>query len=79
MASRPRSTQNLGRFVQESWAELKKVTWPSRETVFRLTIIVLIISALIGLYIFLFDNLFTITITNGILGAPGATPPPAGP
>lgn len=79
MASRPRSTQNLGRFVQESWAELKKVTWPSRETVFRLTLIVLLISALIGLYIFLFDNLFTITITNGILGAPGATPPPAGP
>ena len=79
MASRPRSTQNLGRFAQESWAELKKVTWPSRETVIRLTFIVLLISILIGIYIFLFDNLFTITITNGILGAPGATPPPAGP
>ena len=79
MASRPRSSQSVARFAQESWAELRKVTWPSRETVVRLTIIVLIISILIGLYIFLFDNLFTITITNGILGAPGATPPPAGP
>ena len=78
MASRPRS-QNLGRFARESWAELRKVTWPTREAVVRLTIIVLIISVLIGLYIFLFDNLFTATITKGILGDPGATPPPAGP
>ncbi len=79
MAARPRPNQNLVRFAQESWAELRKVTWPSRETVIRLTIIVLLISILIGLYIFLFDNLFTVTITNGILGAPGATTPPAGP
>jgi len=67
------------RFAQESWQELQKVTWPSRETVIRLTFIVLLISVLIGIYIFLFDNLFTVTITQGILGGPGATPAPAGP
>jgi len=66
----------LARFAQESWQELQKVTWPSRETVVRLTFIVLLISVLIGIYIFLFDNLFTAAITNGILGTP-ATPPPA--
>ncbi len=79
MAARPRSNPNVARFAQESWAELRKVTWPSRETVLRLTLIVLLISILIGLYIFVFDNLFTVTITNGILGAPGATAPPAAP
>ena len=66
----------IGRFAQESWAELQKVTWPTRETVIRLTFIVLLISVLIGIYIFLFDNLFTATITKGILGDPGAAPPP---
>ena len=78
MAVRPTRT-SLVRFAQESWQELQKVTWPSRETVIRLTFIVLLISVLIGLYIFLFDNLFTTTITRGILGDPGATPAPAGP
>jgi len=63
-------------FAQEAWQELRKVTWPSRETVLRLTLIVLVISALIAAYIFLFDNLFTIVITKGIVGSPTATPPP---
>jgi len=63
-------------FSREAWAELRKVTWPSRETVLRLTLIVLVISALIAVYIFLFDNLFTAVITNGIVGSPTATPPP---
>jgi preprotein translocase subunit SecE len=63
-------------FAQEAWAELRKVTWPSRETVLRLTLIVLVISALIAAYIFAFDNLFTLVITKGIVGQPTATPVP---
>jgi preprotein translocase SecE subunit len=63
-------------FAQEAWSELRKVTWPSRETVLRLTLIVLVISALIATYIFLFDNLFTLVITRGIVGSPTATPVP---
>ena len=78
MAVRPGRT-SLVRFAQESWQELQKVTWPSRETVVRLTFIVLLISVLIGIYIFVFDNIFTATITQGILGNPGATPAPVGP
>jgi preprotein translocase SecE subunit len=55
------------RFAEESWSELKKVSWPSAETVIRLTIIVLLISALVGAYIFLFDNVFTTVITKPIV------------
>ena len=70
----------VAQFARESWPELQKVTWPSRETVIRLTFIVLLISVLIGIYIFVFDNIFTAAITNGILGAPATpAPPPAGP
>ena len=75
--AQPRSRVGLVQFAQECWAELQKVTWPSRETVVRLTVIVLIISALIAVYIFAFDNLFTRAITQGIVGAPGASPTPA--
>jgi preprotein translocase subunit SecE len=47
------------RFVGESWSELKKVTWPTREQTRNLTVLVFVISALIGVYIAAFDLLFT--------------------
>jgi preprotein translocase subunit SecE len=72
----PRGNANIAQFAQECWSELQKVTWPSRETVIRLTLIVIVISALIAVYIFLFDNLFTIAITQRLIGAPTATPTP---
>jgi preprotein translocase SecE subunit len=72
----PRGNAGIAQFAQECWSELQKVTWPSRETVIRLTLIVIVISALIAVYIFLFDNLFTIAITQRLIGAPTATPTP---
>jgi preprotein translocase subunit SecE len=78
VATPPREArQSPVQFSQEAWAELRKVTWPSRETVLRLTLIVLVISTLIAIYIYAFDNVFTITITNGIVGSPTAAPPAA--
>lgn len=64
----------IAEFAQESWNELRKVTWPDRQTIVRLTVVVILISMLIAVYIFLFDNLFTITVTQGIVGAPSASP-----
>jgi preprotein translocase subunit SecE len=48
----------IRRFVEESWSELKKVTWPTREQVRNLTILVFVISAGVGLYIAVFDVAF---------------------
>ncbi len=48
----------IGRIRQyfiESWSELKKVTWPTREHVRNLTILVFVISAIFGVYIGFFD------------------------
>jgi preprotein translocase SecE subunit len=63
-------------FAQECWSELQKVTWPSRETIVRLTLIVVVISTLIAAYIFAFDNAFTFLITQRLVGAPTQTPTP---
>ncbi len=76
MATIERSQGGLVRFAQEAWQELSKVTWPTRETVIRFTVLVILISAGIAAYIFLVDNAFTLTITKGILGAPTTTPAP---
>jgi preprotein translocase SecE subunit len=48
----------LRRYLQESWAELKKVAWPTRETVIRLTVLVVSVSFAIGVYIFVLDSIF---------------------
>jgi preprotein translocase SecE subunit len=42
-------------YFTESWSELKKVTWPTREHVRNLTILVFVISGIFGVYIAFFD------------------------
>lgn len=46
-------------FLRETYDELKKVVWPTRQEVIRLTVIVIIISVLVGLYIGAIDFIFT--------------------
>jgi preprotein translocase subunit SecE len=48
----------MRRYLNESWSELKKVTWPTRETVIRLTLLVIGVSVLVGLYIAVLDRFF---------------------
>jgi preprotein translocase SecE subunit len=49
----------MRQYFQESWSELKKVTWPTREHVRNLTILVFIISGIFGVYIGLLDLVWT--------------------
>jgi preprotein translocase subunit SecE len=45
--------------LRESRSEMKKVVWPSRQEVIRLTIVVVVLSAIISAVLFLADSLFT--------------------
>jgi preprotein translocase subunit SecE len=47
--------ERIRRYLSESYSELKKVTWPTREHVRNLTILVFVISAFFGVYIGFFD------------------------
>ena len=46
-------------FLLETYDELQKVVWPTRDEVVRLTIIVIFISVAVGLYIGGLDYVFT--------------------
>ena len=46
-------------FLRETQDELKKVTWPTRAEVIRLTGVVIIVSLAVGLYIGGLDFIFT--------------------
>ncbi len=45
-------------FIQEIIAELKKAVWPSREETTRLTYIVILISGVVGLFLWGVDKGF---------------------
>ena len=49
-------------YLTESWSELKKVAWPSRDTVLNLTLIVVGVSVAVGSYIFALDQIFHFAI-----------------
>ena len=53
----------LRRYFDEVWSELKKVSWPTRDQVRTLTVLVFTISFVVGLYITVLDQIF-----QGLLG-----------
>jgi preprotein translocase SecE subunit len=48
----------IRRFFVEAWQELKKVNWPTPEQARNLTVLVLAVSLIVGLYIAFFDVIF---------------------
>jgi preprotein translocase subunit SecE len=54
--------RRLRRFLEEAWSELKKVTWPTREQTRNLTVLVFVISAVVGAYIAVFDAGFKLVV-----------------
>jgi preprotein translocase SecE subunit len=56
----------MRRYLGESWSELKKVAWPARETVIRLTVLVVAVSIAVGIYIFVLDRIFN-TLVDQVL------------
>jgi preprotein translocase subunit SecE len=47
-----------GKFVRESWAELKKVEWPGRNQVTQATVVVIIACAIVGAFLYVCDLVF---------------------
>jgi preprotein translocase SecE subunit len=54
-------------FVGEVWSELTKVTWPSREDAARLTLLVLGVSAVVGVFLALWDLGFSEVVQRAFL------------
>jgi preprotein translocase subunit SecE len=50
--------KRIRRYFDEVWSELKKVSWPTREQVRNLTVLVFAISIVVGLYITVLDRVF---------------------
>jgi preprotein translocase subunit SecE len=57
----------LFRFINESWAELKKVEWPSQRQVITGTTVVLIACAVVGTYLYLNDIVWKHVVQNFLI------------
>ena len=51
-------------FLSEVKAEIKKVTWPSRNEVYSTTIVVIIATIFFGFYLFFMDLIFSWVISQ---------------
>jgi preprotein translocase SecE subunit len=55
--------KRIRRFLQESVAELRKVSWPTVEQTRNLTVLVFTVSLAVGVFVLVFDQLF-----QGVIG-----------
>jgi preprotein translocase subunit SecE len=55
------------RFIQESYAELKKVEWPSQKAVISGTAVVLIACVIVGTFLWLNDQLWKYVVQHLLL------------
>lgn len=58
---------NLISYLQEVKSEMSRVTWPNRKQVLDLTVLVIAISIIVGVYVGGLDFVFT-NVLNKVLG-----------
>jgi preprotein translocase subunit SecE len=64
MSKKVRWYKRLGPFLKEVRAEVKKVTWPSRNEVYSTTIVVILATIFFGVYLYIMDLIFSYAISN---------------
>jgi preprotein translocase subunit SecE len=64
MSKKVRWYKRLGPFLKEARAEVKKVTWPSRNEVYSTTIVVILATIFFGVYLYIMDLIFSYAISN---------------
>jgi preprotein translocase SecE subunit len=55
-------------FVYESWAELKKVEWPSQSQVVQGTVVVLVACVVVGAFLYVNDEVWKQFVQKVLLG-----------
>ena len=61
-------TPSIATFFQESRAELRKVTWPTRQETMNLTVAVIVMTVSIALFLGLMDALLDVLVKR-LIGA----------
>ena len=57
----------LGRYLRDSWLELRQVRWPNRKATWKMVLAVLVYTLIFGAFLLLLDVLFDL-IFNQLIG-----------
>ena len=63
-----RGPKERGKFIRESWGELKKVEWPGQRQVTQGVVVVIIACAIVGTYLYAADQAFRPLVRQLFLG-----------
>ena len=63
-----RGPKERGKFIRESWGELKKVEWPGQRQVTQGVVVVIIACAIVGTYLYAADQVFRPLVRQLFLG-----------
>lgn len=58
------SKLNIAGALKNLIDEYKKIYWPSREEVYHVTVMVLLVTVFVAIYILLFDNAFDFLLSR---------------
>jgi len=70
MSKKVRWYKRLANFLKDVKAEIKKVTWPSRNEVYSTTVVVIFATFFFGFYLYFMDLIFSWVIKHikGLFG-----------
>lgn len=57
----------LARYVRDSYFEMKKVSWPTRKETIKLTIVVIVISISVAVFLGVLDYVFSLGVKEIII------------
>lgn len=66
--SRPSFWSRVQQFFRDSWLELRKVIWPTREEVLKMTALVVVVVTIVGIFMFGWDRVLSL-VTNRLFMA----------
>ncbi len=59
--------EKIKNYIKESYAEMKKVTWPSKKETYQYTLLVIAISISVAIFLFSLDQIFDNLLRNFII------------
>ncbi len=59
--------EKITNYVKESYEEMKKVTWPSKNETYQFTLLVIGISIAVAIFLWSLDQIFDFILRNFII------------
>ena len=56
--------QKIQKYLKETMAELRKMTWPSKDELIGSTIVTVVVSFIVAIFIVIVDRILTFGITS---------------